>query len=66
MGIIPCAEPCRYQKEGYCELNRCTVINSVASACPYFLERSADLSNRITKPFYTDQLNRIRTGSDLF
>ena len=29
MGIIQCAENCKYQCEGYCTLNKCTAVNSL-------------------------------------
>ena len=35
MGLIQCAENCKYQSDGYCTLNKCTVVNSVSGVCPY-------------------------------
>ncbi len=64
--MIPCAENCRYQKDGACELTKCTVVNSVKGVCPYFLERSADLFDRVTETFDADQPDGIGTGMDLF
>lgn len=57
MGIIQCAEDCKYQEEGYCNLNKCTSVNSINKSCPYFTERLADNSNGITKTPDTDKLN---------
>lgn len=42
MGIIQCAASCKYQKDGYCELETCSTVNSVGGICPHFIERSSD------------------------
>lgn len=49
MGIIQCAENCKYQADGYCRLDKCTTVNSVAKSCPYFIKSSADKSDCFTE-----------------
>ena len=66
MAIIPCAEKCRYQKDGYCGLEQCAAVNSAAGGCPYFVEASADVTDRIGKTFDADQAKGVGTGGDLF
>ncbi|MFQ8953194.1 MAG: hypothetical protein ACLR56_09420 [Oscillospiraceae bacterium] len=42
MGLIQCAENCKYQSDGYCTLNKCTVVNSVSGVCPYLSRPETD------------------------
>ncbi len=49
MGIIQCAENCKYQADGYCRLDKCTTVNSVTKSCPYFIKSSADKSDCFTE-----------------
>lgn len=39
MGLIQCAEDCKYQLDGYCNLEICSNINSVENICPYYISR---------------------------
>lgn len=57
MGIIQCAEDCKYQLDGYCRLDKCTTVNSVTKNCPYFIKCSADKCDRFTKLSDTDKFN---------
>lgn len=57
VGIIQCAEKCKYQNDGYCLLNKCIAVNSVSGACPYFTEKSFDKSDCLGKPAYSDKLH---------
>ncbi len=65
MAIIPCAEKCRYQKDGYCGLEQCAAVNSAAGVCPYFVGRSTDVTDRVGQPFDPDQPDGIGAGRDL-
>ena len=44
MGIIQCAENCKYQCDGYCTLNKCTAVNSLSGVCPYLQPKEEALS----------------------
>ena len=66
MGIIQCAENCKYQKEGYCTLDKPSPVNSVLGGCPYYIKKSFDEGDCLGKPSDTDKLNIFRSGSDLF
>ena len=37
MGIIQCAEYCKFQKDGYCSLEKYSTVNTENSNCPYFI-----------------------------
>ena len=37
MEIIQCAEKCKFQRDGYCSLDKMSVINSVTESCPFFV-----------------------------
>lgn len=56
MGIIQCAENCKYQADGYCRLNQCTTVNSTNMACPHFIEKLSDKSDCLAKSSNTDKL----------
>ena len=47
MGIIQCAENCKYQSDGYCTLDKCSNVNSTENDCPYFVNRSLNVGNGI-------------------
>ncbi len=49
MAIIQCAENCKYQFDGYCNLEKCSTVNLLNRDCPYFLPRSADIGNCLFK-----------------
>lgn len=57
MGIIQCAENCKFQNDGYCELNKPSLVNSLTSACPYFIKKSLYKGNGIGEPSDTDKLD---------
>ena len=41
LSLIPCKEPCKYQVDGYCELNEISRITAQKiSGCQYFQPRS--------------------------
>lgn len=52
MSFIFCSLECKYQIEGYCELNNVTTINSVSETCPYRI--LPDNSNSLGKISNTD------------
>ncbi len=66
MGIIPCAEPCQHQTDGYCCLSGCSSVCSLISDCPYFTEKSADQADGVTKPLDAGQFDGFGTGGHLF
>lgn len=37
MGIIQCSEFCKYQKDGYCDLEKCSAVYPSDKDCPYFI-----------------------------
>lgn len=41
LGLIQCAENCKYQLDGYCNLEICSNINSPESDCPYYLSNDS-------------------------
>ncbi|MEE1239833.1 MAG: hypothetical protein UHO61_07920 [Acutalibacteraceae bacterium] len=57
MGVIWCAENCKYQADGYCQLNNCGTVNSLSGVCPYFTEKSLNKTYRLGKTSDTDKLN---------
>lgn len=54
MWIIQCAEDCKFQKEGYCSLDRCSTVNPENKGCPYKV--SPNNSNSIFETSDTDKL----------
>lgn len=57
MGIIQCAENCKYQIEGYCNLDKCTTVNSLDNPCPYFISRSFNKGNGLREIGNADKLD---------
>lgn len=57
LGIIQCAENCKYQSDGYCLLDKCTAVNSVSGTCPYFIDRLSDNGDRVAEAADADKLN---------
>ena len=49
MGIIQCAENCKYQNDGYCGLDKCSNINSLNNPCPYFVKRLLDKCDSLSE-----------------
>lgn len=56
MNLIQCASNCIFQKDGYCELESISFVNSVNKSCPHFKEKSADNTNGFFKISNTDKL----------
>lgn len=58
MNLLPCSQPCRHQRDGYCVLEGTQRIQSLHRCCPYFVDRKDAL------PLMQQQLNRLRqTGN---
>lgn len=57
LGVIWCAENCKYQSDGYCQLNNCGTVNSLSGVCPHFTEKSLDKGDGLGKTSYTDELD---------
>ncbi|MGN0451078.1 MAG: hypothetical protein ACI4FN_03025 [Acutalibacteraceae bacterium] len=57
MGVIWCAENCKYQTDGCCQLNKCGTVNSITGICPYFTEKSPDKGDSLGETPYTDKLD---------
>lgn len=57
MSLIQCAENCKYQNDGYCNLEICGNINSPESDCPYFVSALLDNSKRLLQGADTDKLD---------
>ena len=47
LGVIWCAENCKYQTDGYCQLNKCGTVNTLSGICPYYTEKSFDKCDRL-------------------
>lgn len=47
MSLIPCTDPCIYQKDGFCQLSRAVSAGKPfhKSSCVYFLPNSKDSQN---------------------
>lgn len=58
MTLIPCGQPCRHQREGYCTLEGTPPVQQVGSGCPYFHPQQDAL------PRSKEQLNRLRQAAD--
>ena len=56
MGIIQCAENCRYQRDGYCGLEGISVVNSVTGGCPYYIGNLLYNGNGLSETSDTDKL----------
>ena len=57
MGLIQCALNCKYQLDGYCNLEKCSTVSSKSNDCPYF--KSADNINGFLKTSNADKGNAI-------
>ncbi len=53
MGIIECAQNCKYQKDGYCLLETFGKVNTSDGGCPHFLPL-LDNGNCLTETSYSD------------
>ncbi len=65
MGVIQCAENCKYQRDGYCTLDKPSAVNSVSGGCPYYIKKSFDEGDCLGKLPYSDKLDGIGSGGNL-
>ncbi len=63
MSIIQCAENCKHQKEGYCHLDKISVITNSTGGCPHFLAKSG--GNRLFETTNTDKINAVGRSVNL-
>ncbi len=56
MGLIQCSKQCKFQSDGYCQLEKCSTVNSVSNDCPYFIDLSLNDRNSLPEGSNTDQL----------
>ena len=56
MGLIQCAEHCKFQIDGYCNLEKCSTVNSLNKNCPYFIPLSFDYTNSLSQTANTYKL----------
>lgn len=58
MNLLPCAKPCRYQKEGNCTMEGTQPVRQVHGDCPYFCDCRDSL------PLFQQQLDCLsKTGN---
>ena len=57
MKMIQCAFDCKFQKDGYCELDKISVVNSISKACPHYKRKSDNKAEGFTEIFYPDNFN---------
>lgn len=55
MGLIQCSESCRFQKDGYCQLEKCSTVNSYGNICPHFMPKLFDYRNCLTETSYPNE-----------
>lgn len=57
MGLIQCAADCKYQADGYCELEAVARVTDVTNRaqCPHYVRRSADQVERLAHRPHADQ-----------
>jgi len=55
MSLIQCDEPCNYQKDGYCKLDKLGTVNYNDKNCPYFKPFSGNDFNSFLKTSDTDK-----------
>lgn len=49
MNIIPCSLHCKFQKEGYCNLDHTTKVNSISERCAYYVDRREETLEALTE-----------------
>ena len=54
MGIIECAETCKFQKDGYCQLETLSKVNTSSGGCPHYISVSLNEGNSLSKTADTD------------
>lgn len=58
MNLLPCSQPCRHQKDGYCTMEGTQPVRQMRGNCPYFMEQMDAL------PLTKQQLDCLRkTGN---
>ncbi len=55
MSIIQCAKNCEHQEDGYCMLDKISVITNTKGGCPHYLSKSLD--NCLSEGFNRDKLD---------
>ncbi len=55
MSIIQCAKQCKHQKDGYCHLEKISVITNSLGGCPHFLAKGS--CNSLFKTADTNELD---------
>ncbi len=55
MGIIQCAEDCKYQFDGYCQLEICSNVNSLDNICPHYVSRLTNNGESLRQIADTDK-----------
>ena len=55
MGIIQCAENCKYQKDGYCFLENCSTVATIDNDCPHFVKKSFNDGDCLFETCSTDK-----------
>lgn len=58
MNLLPCAQSCRHQKDGYCTMEGTQPVCQSSGDCPYFMD------NRDMIPSAKQQLNRLSKTAD--
>ena len=56
MGLIQCSKQCKFQSDGYCQLEKCSTVNSVSQDCPYYVSQSLNNRNCLPQGSDTDKL----------
>lgn len=64
MNLIHCALNCKYQKDGYCGLERPEAVNLTSNDCPYF--KSTDNGDSLLKVIDAYELNSGGDSIKLF
>ncbi len=54
MGIIQCSENCKFQLEGYCNLDKLSTVTSVKNNCPYFVPILNNKTDSLSQTFNPD------------
>ena len=56
MGLIQCAEECKFQEDGYCCFEKCGVVASTDGECPHYIPKLFNNGNSL---FQTDCTNKL-------
>ena len=63
MNLLPCAHPCRHQKDGYCTMEGTQPVRQTDGDCPYFVDvcdilpSSKKQLDRLSQTAHTNQFN---------